>query len=140
MKHAPTVPEAPLFDPRLLAKAIKDRAHAEGFDKIGIVRAASLASERERLKQWLELGYHGDMRWMAREPAQRTDPRQFFPEARSVIVVALNYYTPHQHAEDPETGKISRYAWGNVARPTRKLPKEASIDIWGASVLALILL
>jgi len=50
---------------------------------------------------------------MARDPEQRTDPRKLFPEARSVIVVALNYYTPHQHADHPATGKISRYAWGD---------------------------
>ena len=50
---------------------------------------------------------------MAREPLKRTDPRLLFPTARSVIVVALNYYTPHQHTEDNGTGKISRYAWGD---------------------------
>jgi epoxyqueuosine reductase QueG len=46
-------------------------------------------------------------------PAQRTDPRLVFPAARSVVVVALNYYTPHEHDDDPATGKISRYAWGD---------------------------
>ena len=48
---------------------------------------------------------------MARDPDQRTDPRKLFSEARSVVVVALNYYTPHVHSDDP--GKVSRYAWGD---------------------------
>ena len=53
------------------------------------------------------------MKWMERDPEQRTDPRRLFPEARSVIAVALNYYTPHQHSGDAATGKVSRYAWGD---------------------------
>jgi epoxyqueuosine reductase len=53
------------------------------------------------------------MRWMERDPRQRTDPRLVLPTARSVVVVALNYYTPHQHTEETATGKISRYAWGD---------------------------
>jgi epoxyqueuosine reductase len=28
-------------------------------------------------------------------------------------VVALNYFTPHQHQQSPGTGKVSRYAWGD---------------------------
>jgi len=34
------------------------------------------------------------------------------PGARSVVAVALNYFTPHKHDERPDRGKISRYAWG----------------------------
>ena len=97
----------------LLSQRIKERAHAEGFHKVGIVPASALEPERERLKEWLARGFHGEMQWMARDPAQRTDPRLIFPEARSVVVVALNYYTPHEHTDDPGTGKISRYAWGD---------------------------
>jgi epoxyqueuosine reductase len=51
------------------------------------------------------------MNWMTRDPGQRTDPRKLFSETRSVVVVALNYYTPHQHSDNP--GKVSRYAWGD---------------------------
>ena len=58
-------------------------------------------------------GYQGQMAWMARDPAMRTDPRKLFPEARSVVVVAENYYTPAKHSDDPTTGKVSRYAWGD---------------------------
>lgn len=95
------------------AARIKERALALGFDKVGIVPAAPLAAERARLEEWLRRGYHGEMNWMARDPEQRTDPRLVFPEARSVVVVALNYFTPHTHDADPAHGKISRYAWGD---------------------------
>ncbi|MFL6228348.1 MAG: tRNA epoxyqueuosine(34) reductase QueG [Pyrinomonadaceae bacterium] len=103
--------------PTELTALVKELARAEGFDKVGVVRAAPLAEERERLEEWLRRGLHGEMRWMERDTAQRTDPRQVFAGARSVVVCALNYFTPHTHAADTSadtaTGKISRYAWGD---------------------------
>lgn len=96
-----------------LSQTIRERAHFEGFDKVGIVGAAPLDDEGARLKEWLARGYHGEMRWMARDVEKRIDPRAIFPAARSVVVVALNYYTPHAHQQTSTTGKVSRYAWGD---------------------------
>ena len=77
-----------------------------GFDKVGIVRADELLPERERLEQWLARGYHGEMSYMARDPARRANPRNIFPEAKSVVVVAFNYYTPQQH--DVSVNRVNR--------------------------------
>lgn len=96
-----------------LAENIKQRALFEGFNKVGIVGAESLEDEGRRLKEWLARGHHGEMRWMARDVHKRISPHEIFPQARSVVVVALNYFTPHQHQQSPETGKVSRYAWGD---------------------------
>ncbi|HEY0376047.1 MAG TPA: tRNA epoxyqueuosine(34) reductase QueG [Pyrinomonadaceae bacterium] len=96
-----------------LSRRIRERALALGFDKVGVVRAEPLARERERLEEWLRRGFQGEMRWMARDPEERTDPRALLAGARSVVVLALNYYTPHRHAEDASTGKVSRYSWGD---------------------------
>jgi epoxyqueuosine reductase len=97
----------------ILAREIKDRALFEGFNKVGIVGASSLEDEGRRLKEWLARGYHGDMQWMARDVEKRINPSEIFPQARSVVVVALNYFTPHQHQQTSTTGKVSRYAWGD---------------------------
>ena len=96
-----------------LSRAIKDQASSAGFEKVGIVRADALRTERAHLKKWLDMGYQGEMKWMARDPDLRTDPRRFFPQAQSVVVVALNYYTSAKHTEESSTGKVSRYAWGD---------------------------
>ena len=98
---------------RELSLRIKEQAFKEGFEKVGIVPALPLEGTRDRLQTWLERGYQGQMRWMARDPEMRTDPVKLFPSARSVIVVAMNYYTHAQHTDDPATGKVSRYAWGD---------------------------
>lgn len=94
-----------------VSEQIKSQARALGFQKIGIVKAEALSAERGRLEEWLRRGFHGEMSWMARDPEQRTDPLKLFSEARSVVVVALNYYTSHEHSDSP--GKVSRYAWGD---------------------------
>ncbi|HVF29377.1 MAG TPA: tRNA epoxyqueuosine(34) reductase QueG [Pyrinomonadaceae bacterium] len=89
---------------------IKQKALELGFNKVGIARAERLADAGERFFGWLDRGYHGGMAWIEREPEKRVDPKQIFPEAQSVISVALNYYTPGHHET---VGKISRYAWGD---------------------------
>ncbi len=96
-----------------LSKRIKEHALSLGFSKVGIVPAAPLHDERPKLEEWLGRNYHGNMNWMARDPEKRTDPRQLFPPAKSVVVVALNYYTPGEHSSTSDTGKVSRYAWGD---------------------------
>ena len=110
--RSPTEAESE-FHARELSRRIKERAFSEGFEKLGIVPAQALDDESSRLMQWLGRGYHGEMAWMARDPETRADPRRLFPAARSVVVVAKNYYTPAEHRDDPATGKVSRYAWGD---------------------------
>ena len=83
-----------------------------GFDLVGIAPAGRLELEAGRYEEWIERGAHGSMEWMERNIERRRDVREILPSARSVIVVAKNYYTPHLHPDDPAHAKISRYAWG----------------------------
>lgn len=92
---------------------IRQKAFEIGFHKIGVARAESLSAEAGYFTEWLGKNFHGEMRWLEREPAKRTDPKLIFPEAKSVIAVALNYFTPHEHEPDETKGKVSRYAWGD---------------------------
>ena len=96
-----------------LSDSIRSKALEIGFHKVGIARAEPLADEGEHLFEWLSRGYHGEMSWMQRWAEKRVDPSEILPGARSIVVVALNYFTPHEHNEEPGTGKISRYAWGD---------------------------
>jgi epoxyqueuosine reductase len=96
-----------------VTEQIKRKALEIGFHKIGIVRAEPLQEEGERFKQWLAANYHASMQWLAREPEKRFDPNLIYPEAKSMIVVALNYFTAYEHENSDDKGKISRYAWGD---------------------------
>ncbi len=98
---------------KLSAETIKRQARNLGFDKVGIAPATALTEEGAKLREWLARGFHGQMAYMARAPEQRGDPRLLLPSAKSVVCVALNYYRPEQHSDDPDVGRISRYAWGD---------------------------
>jgi len=96
-----------------ISEEIKSKAFELGFHKVGIAAAEPLTREHSHLSDWLGKGFHANMAWMEREPEKRSDPRLLLPEARSIVVVALNYFTPNEHSDDTGTGKISRYAWGD---------------------------
>jgi epoxyqueuosine reductase len=93
-----------------LAQRIRDRLYQEGFHKVGIARIADWPNSSPELEAWLAQGHQATMDWM--QSPKRQDIRQVMPEARSVIAVALNYYTDQQRPEGPEYAKISRYGWG----------------------------
>jgi epoxyqueuosine reductase len=87
------------------------KASELGFAAMGVSRAEALGPEGERLRLWLERGYHATMSWMQRTADRRQDPLAVLSRARSVISLAMNYYSPERHPGSP--GKISRYAWGD---------------------------
>ncbi len=90
---------------------IKTKALDIGLDKIGIAKANKLPMS-DYLEEWLLKGYHGSMHWMENYLDKRMDVTKLFSEAKSVVAVGLNYYTPSKHSQKSEHGKISRYAWG----------------------------
>ncbi len=98
---------------RELTRRIKEEGFSLGFCKVGVAKAEALTEEGQRLKEWLARGYHGTMDWMARNVERRVDPCSVMPGAKSVIVLAMNYYTDVAHSHDPGVGKVSRYAWGD---------------------------
>lgn len=93
------------------SEQVKQKALDLGFHKVGIASVdAAMTEAVPRLQAWLALGYQADMAWMANP--KRQDIKLVMPEVRSLICLALNYYTPHQHPQSRENGKISRYGWG----------------------------
>ncbi|MEO1093893.1 MAG: tRNA epoxyqueuosine(34) reductase QueG [Cyanobacteria bacterium J06638_28] len=100
--------------PQVEAEHVRQQALAFGFHKAGIASATPQAVANNisnaALASWLAKGYQADMDWMANP--KRQDIHQVMPEVRSVICVALNYYTPYQRPADNRHGKISRYGWG----------------------------
>jgi epoxyqueuosine reductase len=113
---------------------IVERARAAGFDLCGVasldaqvfsaanepsISGAARFDELRYLPEWLARGYAGEMKYL--HDPRRSDPRSVLPGARSIIVVAVNYHSPHPLStemppaaeDDPPRGWISRYAWGD---------------------------
>lgn len=93
-----------------LQKTLNDKAKELGFIKTGFARAEVLEKEAGYLEMWIEKGYDADMKWIKKNFEKRRDVRKILKNARSVISLAYNYYTPFQHSSTEP--KISRYAWG----------------------------
>lgn len=66
-------------------------AKTHGFDTLGIAPAGDDPARFARLESWLAAGNEGEMAWMAREPEKRAQPRNLWPDVRSVILLGTNY-------------------------------------------------
>jgi epoxyqueuosine reductase len=88
------------------------KAKNVGFDLIGFAKTDELTGEIEKLKEWLRNGYQAGMKYMERNVEKRKNLGSIFKDAKSVISLAINYYTNHQYSENKNLGKVSRYAWG----------------------------
>ena len=94
------------------SELVKQIANKVGFELVGIAKAEALTDEFEQFTEWISSGYHATMHYLEKNLEKRKDIREILPGAESVIVVGMSYYTPHQHDQSIEKGKISRYAWG----------------------------
>ena len=99
------------FNKTELTQKIKAKALELGFDKVGIAQAQELDCG-EHFAEWLSRGYQGEMAYMENNREKRLDPGKIVENAKSVISLAMNYYTPFPQTENPSEGVISRYAWG----------------------------
>jgi len=120
---------------------LAELARAQGFDAFGVTRPDAIAVAAERLRAFLAEGAHGDMTWMATNADRRADPRILWPQARSVVMLGLNYAP----AEDPlailgrrSQGAISVYARGDdyhdLIKPRLKALGRWLIDNGGGEV------
>jgi len=92
------------------SKLIKSEAKKLGFLSCGISKAEFLEDEAPRLERWLKEGKHGKMAYMENHFDKRLDPRLLVPDAKSIISLLLNYYTPLDQLDGAQ--KISKYAYG----------------------------
>ncbi|HEY6071014.1 MAG TPA: tRNA epoxyqueuosine(34) reductase QueG, partial [Chthoniobacterales bacterium] len=97
-----------------LKARIVDLAREVGFDSCRVATCSPPAHAKE-FADWLSDGAHGEMHYMARGEEKRRDPQNVLPGARSVIVLALNYFieSGKRKTESGNYGRIARYAWGD---------------------------
>lgn len=79
-----------------------------GADKLGVSPVESIQSDR--LNEWLNRGFHGEMTYMENHKEKRLDPGELMPGSKSVISVFVNYHQPEPRPD--LDGVISKYARG----------------------------
>ncbi|MFP7672206.1 tRNA epoxyqueuosine(34) reductase QueG [Marivita sp. S0852] len=96
-----------------LTARLKAAALVEGFSACRICRPWDVPEVPDRLRAFLDAGYHGQMGWLAERTHWRGAPQVLWPEARSVIVLAEGYgpdHDPLEALDRSETGTVSVYA------------------------------
>ncbi len=121
MARLPPTPKRPpkQATPLELRDAIRDEALRLGFDAVGFAAATlkpeARAERLAQLTQFVELGFQGDMGWLGERTPERADPATLWPDARTVVSLALNYgpaVDPRTAQEQRAHGAISVYAQG----------------------------
>ncbi|MDO8290432.1 MAG: tRNA epoxyqueuosine(34) reductase QueG [Parvibaculum sp.] len=96
-----------------LKEQIFSRARQAGFDLVAITRPDATPDAAARLAAYIAQGRHGDMEWMAETEARRASAQTLWPEAKSIIMLAMNYGPdddPLARLSDKDIGNISVYA------------------------------
>jgi len=97
-----------------LKQRLVSLAHETGFDSCRIA-ACSEPVHATQFREWLRDGAQGEMNYMERGEEKRCDPQKVLSGAKSIIVLALNYFQGEQlqRREAAAIGKVARYAWGD---------------------------
>ena len=115
-----------------LKEALVARARALGFDAVRVTRPDAAPLAAGRLRAFLEDGRHGDMGWMEARAEARGDPEKLWPEARSIVMLGLNYGPARDPAETlarPDRGAISVYARADDYHEVMK-PRLKALGRW----------
>ena len=75
-----------------LTQQIQTRAHELGFELVGIT-PAERSQTIQRYRQWIASGYAGKMGYLEKHLPLKEDTRTLLQEAKSVISLAMNYWT-----------------------------------------------
>lgn len=104
-----------ISDHTQLALDIKQWGKELGFAEVGITDI-DLSKHEAQLQRWLDLGYHGDMEYMAAHGMKRARPAELVPGTMRVISVKMNYLPPDasfaKTLKNTDKAYISRYALG----------------------------
>lgn len=108
-----------MIDSKSLTHEIKSFGSRLGFNHVGIA-PPDVSIWGKRFRGWLEQGFEGEMRFLARDIDRRTDPLSIFPDVKSMIVVSMNYFPGEGHREcldHPSKGYIANYALNEDYHP-----------------------
>jgi epoxyqueuosine reductase len=97
-----------------------------------VTRAGANPQARHYFERFIAEGQHGDMDWLAATAERRTDPQALWPDARSVIMLGMNYgpdSDPLEILKQRDHAAISVYAQGDDYHDLIK-PRLKAIARW----------
>jgi epoxyqueuosine reductase len=96
-----------------MKQALQNLARDLGFSICRVARCET-PPHAGAFREWLGHGCAGEMGWLERNADRRTEPQLVLPGARTVVVLAMNYFQGQSKETDSQEprGRIARYAWG----------------------------
>ena len=113
---------------KTLEGRIKEQAHNLGFELAGIAQAAP-ADDFDRMREWLNQGYAGEMGYMHRQAEARRHPDSILPEVRSVVMVGMNYKTAASGQGSVELGDRQTRRQGDKEKETANLSWSSCLPV-----------
>jgi epoxyqueuosine reductase len=104
-----------------LSELLIQCAQEEGFPLAGVVDLNFILGDSSEVfrnhvahyDHWIQSGFHGSMEYLVRGRDRRANPRLLFPEAESILCVAIPYPRRSAGASLPEEGpRYARYLQG----------------------------
>ena len=77
--------------PEKAKQSLVEDLKSEGFADVRVTQADSIPLAPARLREFLKAGRHATMGWMEETEERRADPRVLWPEAKTVVLAAMNY-------------------------------------------------
>jgi len=94
---------------------LNDAAATLGFHSVHVTAATLPETTGANLQTFIEHGFAGDMSWLADSAARRSRPDAMWPDAKTAIVLTMNYgpdHDPMDNIRQHDRGNISVYARG----------------------------
>lgn len=91
---------------------ISNIAKEIGFNDIAFIAAKPLLESEQGFFQWREQGYAADMNYLLRENPPNARPQELLKEAKTLIMLSANYYSPCPPRPSLLHGRIAAYATG----------------------------
>ncbi|MCB0824700.1 MAG: tRNA epoxyqueuosine(34) reductase QueG [Armatimonadetes bacterium] len=115
------------------AEQVKELCRQHGADLVGITDGSPPASW-PHLREWVEAGRHGSMRYMADALELRRSLESVLPGTQSVICIGVNYHQPVER--ESGQAKVAQYALGRdyhkvLRQMLKRVQKELEQEYYG---------
>ena len=113
--------------------SIKNYLLQSGFDQVNVIAKADFPNISDKLHNWLEAGYHGELHWLINNAEKRAKADKIWDSVQSAFVVTLNYAPdtdPRSDFDKTDKTYISVYARGDDYHDImKKRLKQVAIDL-----------
>ena len=101
-----------MFNIRSVQELITKLAKEIGFNDISFISAKPLIESEKKFLAWRSKGYAADMNYLLKDNPINARPEYLLENAKTIIMLSANYYSPCPPRPSSQHGRIAAYAVG----------------------------